>query len=238
MKSPSLDKHTLLSTHYLFSGLGADRLARIASLGVSKQLADGEALFLKGDAGDALYGVLSGKIRISTSAPNGKEIILSIVDPGGMFGEIALLDGKSRSADATAMGNATLFMLQRREFSRFLEEEPTLAIHFLEMVCQRLRSTNDLIEDAAFLALPARLAKRLLSFSQASVESSSGATVTTEIRISQAELGQLMATSRESINRLLQEWREQGWVSLGRNRLVIHNHGALQAVVQAAADEE
>ena len=237
MKTASIDKNALLSSHYLFSGLDGTKRARIAAMGVSRKLDDGEVLFLKGDGGDALFGVLSGKIRISTSAPNGKELILSIVEPGGVFGEIALLDGKSRSADAAAMGECTLFVLQRREFQRFLEQETQLAIHFLVMVCERLRTTNALIEDAAFLNLPARLAKRLVSFARVSVESSAAQSMT-EVRISQAELGEMMGTSRESINRLLQEWREEGWVDLGRNRLMIHNLQALQEIVDAAGEEE
>ena len=231
-----LDKNTLLSTHYLFRDLERSTLARVASLGSTRRLGDGEVLFLKGDPGDALYGVLSGKVSISTSAPNGKELILSIVEAGGVFGEIALLDGKPRSADATAMDATTLFVLSRADFTRFLSGEPKLAVHFLEMVCDRLRTTNDLIEDAAFLALPARLAKRLLSFCHSSVDLAGGAT--TEIRISQAEIGQLLATSRETVNRLLQEWREHGWVSLGRGRLTIHDHRALEKIVTTAVDED
>lgn len=231
-----MDKNTLLATHYLFRDLERTTLARVASLGTTRRLGDGESLFLKGDPGDALYGVLSGKVRISTSAPNGKELILSILEPGGVFGEIALLDGKPRSADATAMGATTLFTLARGEFTRFLTGEPKVAVHFIEMVCDRLRTTNDLIEDAAFLALPARLAKRLLSFCHSSVDLADRAT--TEIHISQAEIGQLLATSRESVNRLLQEWREEGWVSLGRGRVIIHDHQALQDIVVTATDED
>ena len=236
MKSASIDKQALLSSHYLFGGLDGAKRARIAAMGITRKLTDGEVLFLKGDQGNALFGVLAGKIRISTSPPNGKELILSLVEPGGVFGEIALLDGKARSADAAAMGEATLFVLQRRDFQRFLAQEPQIAIHFLTMVCERLRTTNALIEDAAFLNLPSRLAKRLVSFARVSVET--GAASVTEVRISQAELGEMMGTSRESINRLLQEWREEGWVDLGRNRLTIHNLQALQEIVDAAGEEE
>ncbi len=231
-----IEKATLLHTHYLFRDLEGATIERIAAMGTTRRFGDGETIFLKGDAGDALYGVLSGKVRISTSAPSGRELILSILDPGAVFGEIALLDGRTRSADAATMGATELFVLQRREFARFLEQDSKLAVHLVVMVCERLRSTNDLIEDVTFLKLPARLAKRLLTFAQYSFEASQDHT-TTEIRISQYELGLLMGTSRESINRLLQRWRQDGLVDLGRGRIIVLDPDALQQVVLSADDD-
>ena len=226
----AIDKQTLLTTHYLFRDLDPAVVERIAALGVTRGLDAGEVLFQKGDSGDALYGVLSGRIRISTNTPGGKELIFAIMDPGEVFGEIALLDGKARTADASAIGPSKLFMIHRRDFLVFLEREPRLAIHLLQLVCGRLRQTDELVEDAAFLALPARLAKRLLSLAECHGEPDPRG-VRVELRISQNELGQLTGTSRESINKHLRRWRKKGWVALGRNRVMIRNCEALQELV-------
>ena len=208
---------------------------RIAALGTSRKLAANQLLFSKGDEGDALYGVLSGRIRISASAPSGKEVVLNVLAPGEVFGEIALLDGRPRTADATAMEPSELLRINRRDFIDYLEREPRLATHLLEMLCGRVRATTELVEDSAFLGLPARLAKRLLNLA---LYYSDGDTVKppVDLKISQSELGQLMDTSREAVNRHLQHWRKSGWVKLGRGRITLQDPVALQNLVDEDQD--
>ena len=208
-----------------------DVIERISALGTTVELAGNQVLFVKGDEGDALYGVLDGRIRISSGDADGKEIILNIIDPGDIFGEIALLDGKPRTADASAMAASQLFRVQRSDFLGLMAAEPRLTQHLLEMVCDRIRKTSEMLEDSAFLDLPARLAKRLLSLAKYYGDSSQE-TALTGIQISQAELGQLMGTSRESINKHLQYWRGRGWITLGRGRVTIEAPGALENLVE------
>lgn len=215
----------------MFRNLDPDVIERISALGTTVELAGNQVLFLKGDEGDALYGVLDGRIRISSGDADGKEIILNIIDPGDIFGEIALLDGKPRTADASAMAASQLFRVQRSDFLGLMAAEPRLTQHLLEMVCDRIRKTSEMLEDSAFLDLPARLAKRLLSLAKYYGDSSQE-TALTGIQISQAELGQLMGTSRESINKHLQYWRGRGWITLGRGRVTIEAPGALENLVE------
>ena len=221
----------LLARNFLFRNLDPDVIERISALGTTVELAGNQVLFLKGDEGDALYGVLDGRIRISSGDADGKEIILNIIDPGDIFGEIALLDGKPRTADASAMAASQLFRVQRSDFLGLMAAEPRLTQHLLEMVCDRIRKTSEMLEDSAFLDLPARLAKRLLSLAKYYGDSSQE-TALTGIQISQAELGQLMGTSRESINMHLQYWRGRGWITLGRGRVTIEAPGALENLVE------
>ena len=221
----------LLARNFLFRNLDPDVIERISALGTTVELAGNQVLFLKGDEGDALYGVLDGRIRISSGDADGKEIILNIIDPGDIFGEIALLDGKPRTADASAMAASQLFRVQRSDFLGLMAAEPRLTQHLLEMVCDRIRKTSEMLEDSAFLDLPARLAKRLLSLAKYYGDSSQE-TALTGIQISQAELGQLMGTSRESINKHLQYWRGRGWITLGRGRVTIEAPGALEKLVE------
>ena len=221
----------LLARNFLFRNLDPDVIERISALGTTVELAGNQVLFLKGDEGDALYGVLDGRIRISSGDADGKEIILNIIDPGDIFGEIALLDGKPRTADASAMAASQLFRVQRSDFLGLMAAEPRLTQHLLEMVCDRIRKTSEMLEDSAFLDLPARLAKRLLSLAKY-YGGSSQETALTGIQISQAELGQLMGTRRESINKHLQYWRGRGWITLGRGRVTIEAPGALENLVE------
>lgn len=230
----------LLTTNSLFRDLADEVIGKIAELAVTRELAAGQMLFSKGDPGDALYGVISGRIRISAGAPSGKEVVLNTIEAGQVFGEIALLDGQPRTADAVAAVNSELMRIQRRDFIHYMESEPRLATHLLEMLCQRVRATSELVEDSAFLALPARLAKRLLGMS--GYPGDPGGDMEEidfddlELKISQQELGQLMDSSREAVNKHLQNWRRRGWVELSRNRVTIVDPEALSDLVERELD--
>ncbi len=230
----------LLTTNSLFRDLADEVIAKIADLAVTRELAAGQILFSKGDPGDALYGVISGRIRISAGAPSGKEVVLNTIEAGEVFGEIALLDGRPRTADAVAAVNSELVRIQRRDFIHYMESEPRLATHLLEMLCQRVRATSELVEDSAFLALPARLAKRLLGMSGYPDEPGGDTEEidfdNLELKISQQELGQLMDSSREAVNKHLQNWRRRGWVELSRNRVTIVDPEALSDLVERELD--
>lgn len=231
----AIDKRTLIARHYLFCDVDPTVVERVAALGVTNRLAAGAELFRKGDEGNALFGVRSGKVYISTRSPGGREVILNVMEPGDVFGEIALLDGLPRTADATAMEDCALMRIQRRDFIPLLEREPSLAVHLLELLCERLRWTSDLIEDSAFLSLPARLAKRLLNLAIVYGESDP-AGVRIGLKLSQTELGQMLGTSRESINRHLQDWAKSGWIAIGRSRITVRDRPALQALVDRDFD--
>jgi CRP-like cAMP-binding protein len=154
-------KH-LLRQNYLFSGLPDALLNRVAVHAQWRDCRRNETVFSQGDEGDALYGVVSGRVRISTMSPEGREVFLNIMEPGDTFGEIAVIDGLPRTAGAVALDPATLIFIKRREFLDVVECEPVLAMHLLRLFCQRLRWTSDLVEESSFLFGPARLAKRLL----------------------------------------------------------------------------
>ncbi|MBF0392043.1 MAG: response regulator [Alphaproteobacteria bacterium] len=135
----------LLSTHHLFRTLEPALIRRIANLAEPCRLAKGEALFAKGDAGEALYGVISGQIRIGSRSAGGTEVVLDVMGPGEVFGEIALLDGLPRTADAVAVLPCELMLIRRSEFLPLLETEPGLAPHLLKLLCERVRWTNELV---------------------------------------------------------------------------------------------
>jgi CRP/FNR family cyclic AMP-dependent transcriptional regulator len=202
----------LLGTNSLFRGLGTETLTSIASLCHLRQVQPNQVLFVKGDPGDALYGVRRGQIRIETGTATGQRLTIEMFGPGDAFGEIALLDGRPRTADAVAADSCELFVLPRNEFIQYLERDSRLAVRIIELLCGRLRQTNENMEATIFLPLRARLARRLSALAE-----DFGA----ELHITQEELGALLGVARESVNRQLQEWRRSGIVQLRRGQIFV-----------------
>jgi len=229
----SLSAKAVLKHNYLFRGLSDIALERIASLAARRAYRKGSAIFAQGDPGDALFGVASGRVRISASGAGGQEVFLNIMEPGDTFGEIAVMDGLTRTAGATALDDVTLIVIKRTDFLQLIEREPQLAIHLLKLLCERLRWTSELVEESAFLAGPARLAKRLLIL--ASLHGRSARVGYLELRISQAELARFLGISRQIVNQHLSEWRRHGWVELGRSQIVIRNTDALRRMISEMA---
>jgi len=214
----------IIERNSLFRGLPQDTRARIAALATRRQYEEGALIFMRGDPGDSLCGVATGRVRISASGPGGKEVFLNIMEPGDAFGEIALLDGSPRTATATAMARTELIVIPRDAFSALLLSQPQLAAHLIQLLCKRVRWTAELMEDTALLSVPARLAKRLLSLASAQRGM--------KITLSQEELAQFLGLSRQIVNQHLQTWRAKGWISLGRGSVTLEDAGALERVVR------
>jgi len=231
------NKKTLLANSEWLSGLDEAALDPLLSVSITRSLAKNETLFVKGDAGDRFFGVLSGKVKIVTTSPNGKEVTLNIIEEGQFLGEIAMLDGLDRTADAVAMEKTEVLVIQRRDFIPFLEKHPKLCIQIMRMLCRRVRITSEMVEDAAFLPLDGRLAKRLLNLAALYGEDQPDGGVLIGLNLPQQELARMMGTSRESINKQLQIWRNEGWIDLARGKVTIQDAPALEEVLEAAEME-
>lgn len=223
----SLTATVVLKRNYLFRGLSDATLRRIASLAGRRSFDKNAVIFSQGDEGDALYGVASGRVRISATGAGGQEIFLSIMEPGDTFGEIAVMDGLPRTAGARALEDTTLLTIKRTDFLALLEREPALTIHLLKLLCTRLRWTSELVEESVFLTGPVRLAKRLLILTKLHGRPAA----VPELRISQDELAHFLGISRQIVNHHLREWQGLGWVELGRGVIRINDATALRAFV-------
>ena len=230
---PQLSPKAVLRHNYLFRGLSDATLDGIAALSAKRTYYKGTVIFAQGSEGDALFGVASGRVRISASASGGREVFLNIMEPGDTFGEIAVMDGLPRTANAVALDTSTLIVIQRTDFLPFLEREPLLAIHLLKLMCERLRWTSELVEESAFMPGPARLAKRLLIL--ASLHGRAARVGRLELRISQGELARFLGVSRQIVNHHLSDWRRHGWIDVGRTQIVIRNTEALRAMIAEGA---
>ncbi|MBC7953691.1 MAG: Crp/Fnr family transcriptional regulator [Rhodospirillaceae bacterium] len=208
----------------LFAGLPRDALANLVGRMRVVRLAEREILFQKGDSGDALYVVAEGLIRIGVMAPDGRQVSYGLIRPGHLFGEIAVFDNGPRTADASAITDSVLLSLGRANIHDFLTSHPAYALRLIGVLCQRMRGADQLIEDLLFMTLPGRVAKHLLVLS----DMQAGAVHTKTIRISQQDLANQMATSRESINRLFSKWEQAGVVALWRGSVTIQDREALE----------
>ncbi|WP_337997358.1 Crp/Fnr family transcriptional regulator [Oleispirillum naphthae] len=217
----------------LFAGLDAAVLDRVLAVAVTRRLARGETLFQKGDPGDRLFGVLSGRVKVHTTSPEGKDVTLNLFKEGQFFGEIALLDELPRTADAVAMAPCELLVIHRRDFMPLVEVEGRLAMHIIRLLCQRVRATSEMLEDAAFLPLEQRLAKHLLRLVGNYGQPVAGG-IEIGLRLSQQELAHMMATTRESVNKQLQSWAQAGWIDLQRSRVTVTDVAALEAILENA----
>jgi len=203
----------ILKMNPMFADLGTDELARISGLCHTQQLGLGEVLFQKGD----------GQIRIETGAADGSRLTLNFMGPGDLFGEVAVLDGQSRTADATAGEPTELFVLRREDFLSHLEREPRVAIKIIQLLCQRIRWQSERMEESVLQPLPVRLARRLCALAT---------DYGSEVHISQEQLGVFVGAARESVNRQLQLWRKEDILDLQRGRILLLNMNRLTAVAR------
>jgi CRP/FNR family cyclic AMP-dependent transcriptional regulator len=222
----------VIETSALFRDLPAPLLAEIKRLCLRRRLETDQVLFRKGDAGDALYGVLSGRLRIHAVAADGRDALLNIMQPGDLFGEIAMIDGLERTAEATAIEPSEIVMLRRSDFLDLMRRESELGLHLLQLMCLRLRWLSDRVEDATFLPAPARLAKRLLHLARTQGRDCPEG-VLIDWRLPQRVLGELAGVSRETTNKTLRAWSQQGWIVLRRETVVVRDLDALQEIAES-----
>ena len=223
-------KRALIAQHFLLRDLGSQTLDRILQYSIIKRFPAGEAIFREGDPGDCLYGVLSGQVRIFNIGTEMREVLLNILQPGNLFGEVALIDDRPRTASASAVTDCELLTMHRHHFIPLLQNDSRLAVHMLTLLCDRVRWTSTIIEDAAFLNLPGRLAKRLLSLAQIHGEPLPGNEgIRINLRLSQRQLGAMVGASREAVNKQIKAWRDEGIVDIRDGLFVLRKPSWLEA---------
>jgi CRP-like cAMP-binding protein len=209
-----------LRRNVILSELAPAAFREFLALGRSKQFARNTLIFSKGDAGDCVYAIARGRIAIETVSEDGKIALLNFLGPGDLLGEIAAVDGNERTAGARSLTAATLVRIERSDFMGFLERHPKAARKVMELLCSRLRWTSAVIEDLTFLAVPQRLAKRLLALSrQYGVDVGSGTKIAEPV--SQESLAQMLGVTREFVNRCLRYLQDRGAIRYEQGHIVI-----------------
>ncbi len=214
---------SLLRSIPLFEGLSSEQLAKVASLVAVRQYPARAVVVSQGEPANALFGIMRGRLKVVSSGPDGRDTVLGIMGQGEVFGEVALLDGGTRSATCTAVEPCELMAIDREPFLELLEQSPGIAVKLLHVLSGRLRRLSQRSEDAAFLDVPSRLARSLLDLATRFGERPRGTTsgIVITLKLSQQELGDLVGATRESVNKHLKDWARQGLVEIDGGRMTI-----------------
>ncbi len=230
MRSQSLQsRRKIIAKIPLFSALDDRELDGLVRYSQPLSLAKGETLFHKGDSGSEVYVILSGRLKASSTSENASDVLFSLMDSGEVCGELALLSGATRSATVVAIEPCQLVALGRREFLQFLAQQPDAATKLLATLAERLQRVSQLVEDTVFLNLPARLAKKLLALADSYGRPVDGG-MQIGLSLSQQDLGDMVGTTRESINKQVGAWRDEGVLSMERGTITIRRTDVLESL--------
>jgi CRP/FNR family cyclic AMP-dependent transcriptional regulator len=230
------EKIAVLADHSLLKHVKRDDLVHLASYASVVHHNARAIIFRQGDPGSSMMAVLSGRVRICSYSTEGKEVTLNIVRKGEFFGEIALLDGKSRTAEAIAIEPTDLLVLERRHFMPWLEAHPAVCLRMFNVLCDRLRRTSAQLEDTLFLEVPRRLARSLVRLATAfGIKGKEGTRI--DVKLSQHQLGTLVGITRESTNKHLSEWQKDGIISLSGGMIMVRDFERLREIADFLDDD-
>jgi CRP-like cAMP-binding protein len=215
-----VEPRAALTLTSIFASAGPAELDELVAMARTHLLARGQVLFHEGDPSQELYVVVTGRLKVHLrSARHREELILAVVGPGDTLGELSLLDGQPRSADARALEDTTLLALPAEPLRVLLERSPRLALAVAQEVAGTLRRLTGSTGDLVLLDLPRRLAKHLL-------EAGPGPVV--ELGLSQSDLAARLGVARQSLNRALSSLQARGWIRLDGSSVEVRNRPALQ----------
>ncbi|WP_293747028.1 Crp/Fnr family transcriptional regulator [uncultured Paraglaciecola sp.] len=218
--------HNILKQNPWFASLPEDLAKQLQQRSKIKHLNDKQMLHQKNALADGFYCVLTGRIRASNFTLEGRELVLTWIQTGNWFGEISLIDGLPRTHDAHAEGSTTLLMCPKSAFDLLLVEHNQWQIHIMRLLCQRVRATFSLIDETGCLSLKGQLCKRLSLMQQGLEEQHQGAT-TNELAISQDSLAQLIHSSRQTVNKILQSLQTDKVIALRYGKIIVLDRSIL-----------
>lgn len=226
MLQESAQHGTILDRCILFRALDDSGRANLAERATRSSFAAGSPIFHVGDPGDSMMIVANGTVRILLPTRQGKDLILSDLTTGDVFGEVALLDGLARSASAIALTRCDLIVIHRKDVLPFLRDHAAACLAIIALLCGRLRRADERMTDIGLSHLPVRLAKTLLGRTEADAPK--------RLACSQSELADMVGSSRESVNRALRQWHQQGIVELNEGWIAVIDRDALNALAECA----
>lgn len=213
--------HTWLRKLTLLAGVPDKELARVRI--ASKKLAAGATLFSMGDHADAAFIVVSGRLKISRIADaDGRELLIDIVGPGAVLGELALFGDAPRSATIAALSASELVSITRKDFLAIIRAHPDFAIDMLTVLANKVRSVSVALEESAYLDLGTRLARRLIDLARR-FGKHEGDEVTLDVPLAQHDLAKMIGVSREAVNKQLRTWEDARVITLRRGKVIIND---------------
>jgi CRP/FNR family cyclic AMP-dependent transcriptional regulator len=211
---PQLDRVSL------FANLDPSSLQQLAQVMRRRTFRPGEAIFHRDDPGQVLYIIKDGRVRIRLTSAEGQEVALAVFGAGESFGEMAILDGQPRSADAIAIDKVEVYTLQRTDFVQVVRNHPDIAIELMRLLSERIREANQMVEDLIFLDVYGRVAKKLLELSEEyGITTDEGVRI--DLRLTQQELASMVGASRESVNKVMGYFTNKSYISTDKHKITI-----------------
>ncbi len=227
MGSRTEERRDLLARQELFSELddrALDDLIQVCRLEPVKARAE---LYHKGDEAHQIFLILSGRLKVAASSPDGEDVVFSIMEPGELVGEVALFAETPRTGTVIALEASELIVFHRRDFMPFLERHPKTAIKMAQVLARRLFRLSERVEDSRFLNLPGRLSKLLLSLADRfAIEGKGGIKI--DLKLSQSDLAEMAGATREAVNKQMRAGKQAGLVDHGQGVVTILNRDGLE----------
>jgi len=217
----------LLGRVSFLAALTEDDLTWLAKRAQRRSYKRGDIIFVKDDAGQSMFIVEDGAVRIYMPGAQGTDLTLAVMQPGEFFGDLSLLDGRPRSASAEAARDTTLLTLERDDLTELVRSRPDAALAILTEIAQRLRETDQMASDLAFLDVSGRLARRLLDLASSYGKPRDGG-IMINASITQEELANMIGVTRESVNRNLGMFTRLGLIGREGRRIVVKNPEGLR----------
>lgn len=230
--SVAAETHVALERVRLFAGLEQPALDRVASGLRIRRFRRGEVIFHQGDPGDALFIVASGAVKITLPSETGDEAILATLRPGDFFGELALLDGAPRSATAVSIEATETWVLPRDRFRELIATESTIRDALLASIAGELRRLTAHVEELHFLDITGRLAARLARLAAEQGRVQADGSVRLDGPLTQSDLAAMIGCTRQSVNKMLGMFVDDGVIRLDREAIVVLNLPVLAAAAR------
>jgi CRP-like cAMP-binding protein len=206
--------------------------ARLFAHAKPAKLAADTVLFLAGDPGDGCYRLTEGLLKVSIASPTGAERILAILGPGAIVGDMAMIDGRPRSASVSALRDCKLSFVSRAAFEAFAAKQPEIYKYLLGLLAQRLRDTDQVVAAGSFLSLKGRVARALLDLARAFGHEVAGGRIVIRQKISQSDVAAMAGIARENVSRILNDWMRAKLVTRLSGYYCIENQAKLEKQIE------
>ncbi len=204
----------------LLSVLPPETTALLERRATRRAFRRGQIVFRKGDPGSSMFLIVEGQVKMILPSEGGEEVLLGVLDAGDFFGDLSIIDGQPRSATIVATEPTETVVIRRDEFLGAIDANPRVAFDLLRILARRLRQTDEFVEDAIFLDVRGRLAKKLLELGETYGAVGPGGTVI-GIRLTQGDLAAMIGATRESVNKHLRSYRARGIIDIAHQRITI-----------------
>jgi CRP-like cAMP-binding protein len=227
---PSLSKLWYLKHIRLFDGLSQSELHEMERITRMQHVKKRHAFYVPGDVSDRVYLLKHGRVKIASSAANGKEVTFEILEPGEIFGELEMLDGSPRETVAEALDDALICVIRREDFDRYLRNHPGLSVKLIKLIGLRLRKIQSRVEDLVFRDVPARLAHLLSELSKTDGGADKQG-IRLKVKLTHQEMANLIGCSRETVSATMGQFRDDGLIQMDGRTIIVLNINALKRKV-------